>query len=157
GPYIFIQGIAAFGGPDDLNPAILKETAPEFVDNLTRLHGRHNLKFGFSIRPIYDNPSDFSWAQYTFPNRAAYLAAKSGANPRSYSNFQQTIGDPRISFTSVFYGFYAQDSWTVTPQLSLTYGLRYDIYVPPKANPTSTLPFNQDFRTDKTNFAPRLG
>src|SRR5262249_757366 len=63
GPYIFIQGIAAFGGPDDLNPAILKETAPEFVDNLTRLHGRHNLKFGFSIRPIYDNPSDFSWAQ----------------------------------------------------------------------------------------------
>jgi hypothetical protein len=157
GPHILISGIAAFGGPDDLNPAILKEKTPEFVDNLTLLRGRHNLKFGGSIRPIFDNPSDFSWAQYTFPDINSYLAAKSGTNPKSYSSFQQTIGDPRISFTTTFYGFFAQDSWAVTPQLNITYGLRYDIYVTPKANPSSTLPVNQDFRTDKNNFAPRFG
>ena len=155
GPYILISGIAAFGGPDDLTPAILKEKTPEFVDNLTLLRGRHNLKFGGAIRPIFDNPSDFSWAQYTFPDINSYLAAKSGTNPRSYSSFQQTIGDPRVSFTTTFYGFFAQDSWAVTPQLNITYGLRYDIYVPPNANPSSTLPVNQDFRTAKTTL-PRV-
>jgi hypothetical protein len=157
GPYILISGIAAFGGPDDISKALIKEVTPEFVDNFSVVRGSHSLKFGADIRPIFDTESAFVFAQYTFSSITNYLAAKSGTNPRSYSSYTQTLGNPDLSYTSVFYGFFAQDSWRVTPRLNLTYGLRYDLYKMPPAASTSTIPINQNFKTDKNNFAPRFG
>ncbi len=157
GPYILISGIAAFGGPDDISKALIKEVTPEFVDNLSVVRGSHNLKFGGDIRPIFDTEDAFVFAQYTFSSISSYLAAKSGASPRSYSSFTQTLGNPDLSYTSVFYGFFAQDSWKVTSRLNLTYGLRYDLYKMPSASSTSTIPVNLNFNTDSNNFAPRFG
>jgi hypothetical protein len=157
GPYILISGIAAFGGPDDISSALIKEVTPEFVENLSVVRGSHNLKFGADIRPIFDTENAFVFAQYTFSSINNYLAAKSGTSPRSYSSFSQTLGNPNLSYTSVFYGFFAQDSWSVTRNLNLTYGLRYDLYKMPSASPTSTIPVNQNFSIDKNNFAPRFG
>src|SRR5262249_52339303 len=37
------------------------------------------------------------------------------------------------------------------------YGLRYDVYRPPEANRSAPFAYSQSFRTDKNNFAPRLG
>ena len=41
--------------------------------------------------------------------------------------------------------------------MTLTYGVRYDLYRPPEANKTSPFAYSQSFKTDKNNFAPRLG
>jgi hypothetical protein len=41
--------------------------------------------------------------------------------------------------------------------LTVTYGLRYDLYQMPSADKTSPFAFSQNFRTDKNNFGPRLG
>lgn len=157
GPQIVVTSVAVFGGPDDITSAIIKEVTPEFVDNLSLVKGRHSMKVGFDIRPIYDTENNFVFAQYTFPTVAAYLAAKAGTAPLGYTQFVQTGGNPNLSYQSVFSGFFAQDTWTVTPRLSLTYGLRYDIYSMPEAASTSTIIYNQKFKTDKNNFAPRFG
>jgi Carboxypeptidase regulatory-like domain/TonB dependent receptor len=157
GPQIVITNVAVFGGPDDLTSALIKEVTPEFSDNFSVLRGGHNLKFGGDIRPIYDTENPFVFAQYTFPSIASYLAAKSGASPLGYQQFVQTAGNLNLSYTSVYNGFYAQDSWTVNPRLSLTYGVRYDIYRMPPAASTSTLVYNKAFHLDKNNFAPRFG
>ena len=41
--------------------------------------------------------------------------------------------------------------------LTVTYGLRYDLYQMPSADKTSPFAYSQNFRTDKNNFGPRLG
>jgi hypothetical protein len=51
---------------------------------------------------------------------------------------------------------FAQDDWKATRRLKINYGLRYDLYQIPKADPTSPLPASRKFNVDKTNFAPRL-
>ncbi len=157
GPQIVVTNVAVFGGPDDVTNAIIKEVTPEFVDNLSVIRGRHNMKFGVDIRPIYDTEDNYVFSQYTFPTVASYLAAKAGTAPLGYTQFVQTGGNPNLSYQSVFSGFFAQDSWTVSPRLSLTYGLRYDIYNMPPAASTATIPVSQNFKTDKNNFAPRFG
>ena len=157
GPQIVISGLAVFGGPDDVTSAIIKEVSPEFVDNISIVRGKHNLKYGGTIRPIYDTENAAVFAQYNFNTIQAYLDAASGKTPKGYASYVQTSGNPNLSYSSVFYGFFAQDTWTVNSRLSLTYGMRYDLYKMPDAATTSTLPFNQNFKLDKNNFAPRFG
>ena len=157
GPQIVITNVAVFGGPDDVTSAIIKEVTPEFSDNFSVLRGGHNFKFGGDIRPIYDTENPFVFGQYTFPSIASYLAAKSGVSPRGYQQFVQTAGNLNLPYTSVYNGFYAQDSWTVNSRLSLTYGVRYDLYRMPSAASSSTLVYNKAFHLDKNNFAPRFG
>ena len=43
------------------------------------------------------------------------------------------------------------------PNLTVTYGLRYDLYLVPKANASSPYEGSRKFNVDKNNFGPRLG
>ncbi len=156
GPAITIPGVANFG--NSLNTGfVFEEMTPEFTDNFSWTRGSHAIKLGGSMRAIRDTQVQQTSANYTFPSVAAYLAAKSGSAPRGYTNFAQTLGDPAISYNSLFSGLYAQDSWKPRSNITLTYGVRYDVYTPPNANAASPFPFSKSFRTDKNNFAPRLG
>ncbi len=156
GPVITVSGVAAFGGTDDLN-AGFTEQDPHLVENLSWIKGSHNFKFGWEGRWILVENRSAVFANYTFPSVAAYLAARSGANPKGYTSYVQTLGNPLLSFDAAFHGFFAQDSWTVNPRLNLTYGLRYDVYRIPQGDAASALNINKDFRVDKNNFSPRFG
>jgi hypothetical protein len=156
GPAITVAGIANFGGPIDVGFAYT-ETAPEIVENFSLVHGSHEFKAGLSSRWIRDEQVAATGALYVFPTVAAYLAAASGANLKGYSAFTQTYGNPLIRYDSLFVGVFAQDSWKPRRDLTVVYGLRYDVYRPAEANRNAPFPFSQTFRTDKNNFAPRLG
>ncbi len=156
GPAIAISGVANFGGPTDVG-FVYRETTPEINDTVTYLRGSHAFKAGFSLRAIRDTQVAASAATYTFPNIAAYLGAAAGTTPRSYSNFAQGLGNFSLDYNSLFSGFFAQDTWKPMRNLTLTYGLRYDLYKMPDANPASPFLFSQSFRTDKNNWAPRVG
>src|ERR1035437_7996463 len=91
------------------------------------------------------------------PFIAAYLAAVNGSAPMGYSSFSQIVGNPALSYNSLFTNFFAQDSWKPVRNLTVTYGLRYDLYQMPAADKTSPFVYSQNFRTDKNNFGPRLG
>jgi hypothetical protein len=156
GPAITVANIANFGNSLDAG-FLYEESTPEITENFSLNVGSHAFKFGGSVRSIRDQKVDPTYALYTFPSIAAYLAAKNGTNPRGYSAYQQTFGEPSIKYNSLFTGLYAQDSWKPRSNVTLTYGLRYDVYRPPSANQNSPFVFSQKFRTDKNNFAPRLG
>jgi hypothetical protein len=156
GPSITIPGVAYFGNSLDAGYRF-DEMTPEFTDNFSWNRGAHALKFGGSLRGARDTQVQPTIANYTFPNVAAYLAAKSGASPKAYLNFIQTLGDPTMSYNSLFSGAYAQDTWKPRANVTITYGLRYDVYSPPSANENSRFAYSRRFRTDKNNLAPRLG
>lgn len=156
GPSIMIPGVASFGNSIDVGFRY-DELSPELTENFSYNHGQHAMKVGGSIRLIRDTQVQATAANYTFPNVAAYLAARDGLNPRAYISFIQTVGDPSLSYNSLFAGFYAQDTWKPRSNVTLVYGIRYDVYRPPAANESSPFPYSREFQTDKNNVAPRLG
>ena len=156
GPSITVSGVANFGNSPNTG-FLYNERTPEITDNFSYNLGSHSLKVGTSIRWIRDIQTQAIAATYTFPSIAAYLAAVSGAGPRGYSTFSQTLGNPSLEYNSRFAGFYGQDSWKPRSNVTITYGLRYDVFSPPPANGSSALDSSKSFRTDKNNVAPRLG
>jgi hypothetical protein len=156
GPAIVVSGIANFGGPTGAG-FVYTELTPEIADNFSYLHGTHSFKFGFSTRAVRDTQVQAAYAQYTFPTIAAYLAAVNGSAPKGYSNFTQIVGNPSISYDSLFTNFFAQDTWKPLRNFTVTYGVRYDLYQPPTADPNAPFAYSRNFRTDKNNWGPRLG
>jgi hypothetical protein len=156
GPSITILGVANFGGPTGIG-FVYNETTPEITDTFSYGFGTHALKVGFSTRWIRDTQVQATGAIYAFPTIASYLAAASGSNPFAYVLYGQTLGNPYLNYNSLFSGFFIQDSWKPLRNLTVVYGLRYDVYKMPEANKDSAFPFSQHFKTDTNNVAPRLG
>ncbi|MEO6223840.1 MAG: TonB-dependent receptor [Vicinamibacterales bacterium] len=128
----------------------------QVLDNYTLLRGNHSFKTGFDYSFVDDHRAVPLPAQYTFPTVAAYLAAKSGANPKGYTTFTQTVAVlPEFDMTNGGFSAFLQDDWKATPNLKVLYGVRYDLNLYNKGIPGS--PYSQTFNRDKNNFGPRLG
>ena len=157
GPSIDISRVANFGSPDDVDTIFPPRRITQIQDNLLRMAGSHVFKFGGGFN-FYDHTERSAvFARYTFPSLPAYLNARNGINRQSYTSFAETLGDPEIRYKATFWNFFAQDDWKVMRHLKLAYGLRYDLYLVPKADASSALTASQKFHIDKNNFAPRVG
>ncbi len=113
GPVITITGIATFNGTL-ANGDRFAEKIPSFSDNFTKIMGTHTIKGGIGWQENNDNQVGDVYSQYTFPNIAAYLAAKSGSSPYGYTQFSTVLGTPGASYKSYFYDLFLQDSWQIT-------------------------------------------
>jgi hypothetical protein len=160
GPAITVSGAANFGGPIagvsdagfDFNQGIW-----QVLDNFSWMRGRHNFKVGVDVQVVDDDRVNNLFQLYTFPSVDAYLAARSGATPRSYTNFSQLLGDPTVSYTSTFLGIFVQDDFKISQSFKVLYGLRYDLFSVPDARPFAANPLSSSFKVDKNNFGPRVG
>ena len=135
--------LSAFG--DGLNigrcncPLIERERQIQFVNNWTRTQGNHSIKFGADIRYATNLrvPSDSSrtgilnFDQYDTGDNGAFglgLATFLFGDVNSFQRFVGTtsnaVGHQWRSF------FYGQDSWRISPKFTMTYGLRWELYLP---------------------------
>jgi hypothetical protein len=157
GPAVTIAGIANFNGTVSAGD-VLAEKIPSWNDNVTYIRGPHTFKAGFGYSRIIDVQEAFNgFTQYVFQTIAAYQAAVSGANPKSYNTVNAVIGDTRAAYISNFFNFFAQDSWQVRPSLLVTYGIRYDRFLSPNANAAAPFPFSRGFHNPAGDVSPRLG
>jgi hypothetical protein len=156
GPSVLVSGVANFGAPTDGNN-LFYERIWQILDNLTWSYGNHSFKFGGDLQIIRDRRAVTLATTYTFANRAAFVAARTGSNPLGYATFTQVVGEPGIEFGSEYVFWFAQDDWRVRPNLKLTYGVRYELYNVPEARSNAPLAISQKFNRDTNNFAPRLG
>lgn len=157
GPSIEITGAANFGSPACEDGIAPPRRITQIQDNLTRNVGRRIIKFGGGFNFYNNTERSAIYSYYTFPSIDAYIAARSGKNPYSYISYDETFGDPDFRYKATFWNFFAQDDWKVTRHLKINYGLRYDLYLIPKADASSPFPASQKFNVDKNNFAPRFG
>ena len=80
-------------------------------------------------------------------------------------DFIQGIGSPSDSFHNIPIGAFWQDSWRISPNVTLNYGLRYDVEIPPSFTPPqglalpayNLLGLEKGIKTDKNNIQPRIG
>jgi hypothetical protein len=155
-PAITISGKANFGGSTAVGD-VFDEKIPSLSDNITLIRGAHTWKAGGSFEHILDNQLSDVYDQYTFPTIAAYLSALLGATPRSYSSFKASVGLVGAGYHSVYWDVFGQDTWQARSNLVITYGVRYDKFQGPPANPNSPFVYSQHFSTPAADFAPRLG
>jgi len=155
GPQVQITGVANFGGA----PTSTEFTQDywQVVENLTWFRGRHSVKAGFDAQFIDDFRQNDVQATFIFPSLDAFLAAQDGSNPRGYTRFTQAVGDPTVSYSQQYYSLFVQDDFRVTSNFKLIYGVRYDLFQVPDADPSAPFQDSRSFRTDKNNFGPRAG
>jgi hypothetical protein len=142
-----------------------RETRWQGSSSFLFLSGSHQFKFGLDANQIDDHAgwNLFFPARIIFPNLNAFLNVAPAvfwwpvlANT-THPGFQVPFGEAVPSAwneATVFdadhssFGVFAQDQWAVTPRLTLTCGLRYDL----ESYPTSFVA-----RQDKNNVQPRAG
>ncbi|HLW77967.1 MAG TPA: hypothetical protein VKU44_00065, partial [Terriglobia bacterium] len=110
----------------------------EYTDTLLWTKGNHTLKFGTDIQslealtPLGFNGSD-NYGTYTFTDGNGSQGAFTGVD---FADF--LLGIPDATFydvvredndgISIHYHFFAQDEWRLNPQLTLSYGVRYELH-----------------------------
>ena len=133
------------------------------------MRGRHTFKAGldFNFQHI-DNffPGNFS-GSYTFNSYADFAANRPFSFTQAFAgaNTDGPLSTPNVNE----YAFYAQDSWRVSEQLTLNYGIRYDFFglaSPKVKNPdpglaaanldTSLIPIDKNNVGGRFGFAYRL-
>ena len=161
-----------------------QENEFQWVGNMTHNFGNHALKFGLDFR-FQQNlrvPSDSHRSgELTFdptttegPNGgglslASYLLGDVQSFTRYVSNSTDAAERQKRLFS------YVQDTWRITPKLTVNYGLRWEIYFPQYVNGKDKggfqnlatgevlitgengLGMNGNVNTALTHFAPRLG
>jgi hypothetical protein len=185
-PAVNIPGYAYFGR-EPYSYIRRTEQRYQIKDNFAWTIGRHDMKFGgdFNYLPlsatftvnyggVYDiaNIPASEVALFGFVNPApGTLPDFPGLSPvQAYgaglpSDFIQGLGSPSDSFRNIAIGAFWQDSWRASHNLTLNYGVRYDVEPAPKFAPPqglalpayNILGLQKGIQTDKNNIQPRIG
>jgi hypothetical protein len=185
----------AFIGRELFSPVVRRENRFQILDNFTWVAGDHTFKFGGDVNLI-EIPAArfelnfaglFNFGDFAFTNLSAFptignLTPGNLTPVQSYglglpSLYIQGFGDPISQIKNKPLAFFGQDSWKVTPRLTLNYGVRYDVEFTEKIEPVAfrdplsginlsssdilaaqdAIGVQQGFPRDTNNFAPRFG
>ncbi len=140
----------------------------ELADNLTMTRGHHSMKFGGYglMRGNHTESHTFFPGRFVFGSLTGALLSPclvspaacglAGVSPATLDSlqtvslglpqfYQQGFDNPVYVSNRPFAAFYGQDSWAVRRNLTLNFGLRYELDVQ-----------YGNLNTDKNNFAPRV-
>jgi hypothetical protein len=188
-----ISGVA-FIGRELFSPVVRTENRYQYTDNVSWVWGNHTMKFGGDANFISVSANFelnfaglFNFGGLSATTLAAFPTVGGVAAPdftavQQYGlgfpgNFIQGFGNPHSDLKNKPLAWFAQDSWKIRPNVTLNYGVRYDIELTQQIAPvdfvdplsglavpaSNTQSFynafhlQQGFPRDKNNFAPRIG
>ena len=182
---INITGFAFFGR-EPFSTVDRIERRWQWSDNLTSIMGNHTFKFGsdtnlvqirskksqifeLNFGGVYNfgalTPDNLSLPETLGGVAVPGLTAVQAYGLGAPSVFIQGIGNSNRPFNTPTEGFFLQDSWKVTPRLTMNYGVRYDVEFTPTFKPATDLNaaaepamgVMEGIPRDTNNWAPRLG
>jgi hypothetical protein len=125
----------SFTGSDS-SPAFAREEKRwQIQDNVTLVHGSHVIKAGGDLQFVRSTFTDLfaTGGIFTFDTIDDFLR-------NSPSRFQQRFDTTSEAANDVA-GLFAQDEWRIRPNLTVSYGIRWD---------------NESILEDRDNFSPRV-
>ena len=178
GVAVNIPGYAYFG-KTPFSTVDRIEDQTQLQNNFTYTRGGHTAKVGIDLRYIPINlkqgqlygGGDFSFSALNASDVSSALAGLPGFSPiQAYGlgipqSFVQGIGNTSFKYDLKTLGAFLQDSWRMTPKLTLNYGVRYDIEAFPTQGALNANTYaaerlygiRQGIRLQDHNVAPRVG
>ncbi len=123
------DGYSGFGNGTD-GPYTTSDHILQLVDNISWTRGSHSFKFGAEIARVDFNETgnQYARAQYSFSNKATgYSPADFMLGYVNSTVDAVALAVARFGQTNQYY--FAQDSWKVRPNVTISYGVRYE-YAP---------------------------
>src|SRR5262249_47123249 len=131
----------------------------------------HLMKFGVDYRWLAPFVTPYSYRQYV---QFSGVTATPGGALSGTASLAQTNAYRADALLSQNFSLYGQDAWKITPQLTVTYGLRWDVNPPLKGKNRDNDPFTVTgldnpatialaprgtrlYQTTYGNVAPRVG
>jgi hypothetical protein len=177
-PPLYISGLVTLG-TDRFRPQFQVSQVFQFIDNFTKLVGNHSLMFGYQYHRNTDTFLDLQ-APQGFMQSTGIYTNKSGFGFADFllGDVASTIYNTPLDVHQFLPGhsFFGQDTWRLAKNLTVNYGVRYELYAPmlnrtnavANFSPTgggTLIPAAVDaggwskralINADKNNFAPRV-
>ncbi len=190
-PMFAVSGFDTIGTAAAYLPYYRTDPASQQVVNFNKVKGAHDIRFGTEISELaqnhieVDNTFPFG-SQGGFQFSGGPTAIAGGPSPNqfnAYADFllglstvlgKNTLNGPTSTSRAEEYGLFIRDRWTVTPKLTVNYGMRWEYYpMPTRSNQGMGLynyqanqinicgygivPSGCNVKNSKKNFVPRVG
>ncbi|MCU1260791.1 MAG: TonB-dependent receptor, partial [Bryobacterales bacterium] len=133
-PNVTLANYSSIGDSTE-GPYANNNNSLQFVDNLSIIRGSHTVRFGGEFRRDHYNQigNQFARGQFTFqPNATQNPANKTGGD--SFAEFllgqlyqsEAAVAVGNAKYLQNSFAIYIDDTWKLTPKLTLALGLRYE-------------------------------
>jgi hypothetical protein len=136
---------ANLGNPNTGSPFLFRDNNWVVNNNLSWIYGAHDIRIGFEhtrsqMNHFQPQGGSFQTARGTFGFNGNVTALNGGAAPNQYNSLAQLLlGIPsRVGISVQFinpnalrwntWSWYARDRWQITPNLTVSYGIRWEHY-----------------------------
>jgi len=111
------------------------------IDNLSWVHGAHSFKFGGEVRRDRYNQfgNQYERGVFAFPGQATFDPANRNTTGFSFADYllgavstsTRALGLANTMFRATSFDLYVDDTWKLTPRLTVNIGLRWDFLTQP--------------------------